>query len=203
MPDDLPEQGPMLTSRNDQRLTRVGYWLERTKLDELPQLLNVLSSDMSVIGPRPEVPKFVDRASPDLWDQVLSVKPGIFGPNQIHYRNESELYPPGCDTEAFRRRASQPRKSWLAARSPGARPSATAGCSRAACSRQPSTRALPREAMRSRPAFSSGPGSGAPDLPRRPSTEPDRQGSAHDARGLARRNDATARRSGRATDPEK
>ena len=101
MPDDLPEQGPMLTARNDQRLTRVGYWLERTKLDELPQLLNVLRSEMSVVGPRPEVPKFVDCASPELWDQVLSVKPGIFGPNQIRYRNEADLYPPGCDIEAF------------------------------------------------------------------------------------------------------
>jgi lipopolysaccharide/colanic/teichoic acid biosynthesis glycosyltransferase len=101
MPHDLREQGPMLTARNDERLTRVGYWLERTKLDELPQLLNVLSSEMSVVGPRPEVPKFVDRALPELWDQVLSVKPGIFGPNQIRYRNEAELYPPGCDIEAF------------------------------------------------------------------------------------------------------
>lgn len=101
MPDDLPEQGPMLTTRNDQRLTRVGYWLERTKLDELPQLLNVLCGEMSVVGPRPEVRKFVDLSSPELWDQVLSVKPGIFGPNQIRYRNEGDLYPPGCDVEAF------------------------------------------------------------------------------------------------------
>jgi len=116
MPDDLPEQGPMLTARNDQRLTRVGYWLERTKLDELPQLLNVLSSDMSVVGPRPEVPKFVDRASPDLWDQVLSVKPGIFGPNQIRYRNEAELYPPGCDIEAFYLNSILPAKLEVDAR---------------------------------------------------------------------------------------
>ena len=101
MPDDLPEQGPLLTARNDQRLTRVGYWLERTKLDELPQLLNVLSGQMSVVGPRPEVPKFVDRALSELWDQVLSVKPGIFGPNQIRYRNEADLYPAGCDMESF------------------------------------------------------------------------------------------------------
>lgn len=116
MPDDLPEQGPMLTARNDQRLTRVGYWLERTKLDELPQLLNVLSSDMSVVGPRPEVPKFVDRASPDLWDQVLSVKPGIFGPNQIRYRNEADLYPPGCDLEAFYMTSILPAKLEVDAR---------------------------------------------------------------------------------------
>jgi len=101
MPDDLPEQGPMLTARNDERLTRVGYWLERTKLDELPQLLNVLAGEMSVVGPRPEVQKFVDRGLSELWDRVLSVKPGIFGPNQIRYRNEAELYPPGCDMEAY------------------------------------------------------------------------------------------------------
>jgi lipopolysaccharide/colanic/teichoic acid biosynthesis glycosyltransferase len=101
MPDDLPEQGPMLTARNDQRLTRVGYWLERTKLDELPQLLNVLAGEMSVVGPRPEVPRFVDRGLSELWNQVLSVKPGIFGPNQIRLRNEADLYPPGCDMEAF------------------------------------------------------------------------------------------------------
>ena len=116
MPDDLPEQGPLLTARNDERLTRVGYWLERTKLDELPQLLNVLSSEMSVVGPRPEVPKFVDRASPELWDQVLSVKPGIFGPNQIRYRNEAELYPPGCDVEAFYLNSILPAKLEVDAR---------------------------------------------------------------------------------------
>jgi lipopolysaccharide/colanic/teichoic acid biosynthesis glycosyltransferase len=116
MPDDLSEQGPMLTVRNDQRLTRVGYWLERTKLDELPQLLNVLSSEMSVVGPRPEVPKFVDRSSPELWDQVLSVKPGIFGPNQIRYRNEAELYPPGCDIEAFYLNSILPAKLEVDAR---------------------------------------------------------------------------------------
>jgi lipopolysaccharide/colanic/teichoic acid biosynthesis glycosyltransferase len=102
MPHEMPEQGPMLTSRNDGRLTRVGYWLERTKLDELPQLLNVLASEMSVVGPRPEVTKFVDRTTPELWDQALSVKPGIFGPNQIRYRNEADLYPKDCeDLEAF------------------------------------------------------------------------------------------------------
>ena len=102
MPHDLPEQGPMLTARNDRRLTRVGRWLERSKLDELPQLLNVLASEMSLVGPRPEVPRFVDRATPERWDLVLSVKPGIFGPNQIRYRNEGDLYPTSCaDIEAF------------------------------------------------------------------------------------------------------
>jgi lipopolysaccharide/colanic/teichoic acid biosynthesis glycosyltransferase len=117
MPHDLPEQGPMLTARDDQRLTRIGYWLERTKLDELPQLLNVLAGEMSVVGPRPEVSKFVDRATPELWDQVLSVKPGIFGPNQIRFRNEADLYPPDCaDVEDFYLRHILPEKLLVDAR---------------------------------------------------------------------------------------
>jgi lipopolysaccharide/colanic/teichoic acid biosynthesis glycosyltransferase len=111
MPHDLAVQGPMLTARDDRRLTRVGFWLERTKLDELPQLLNVVAGEMSVVGPRPEVPKFVDRATPELWDQVLSVKPGIFGPNQIRFRNEADLYPPDCtDVEDFYLRHILPEK---------------------------------------------------------------------------------------------
>jgi lipopolysaccharide/colanic/teichoic acid biosynthesis glycosyltransferase len=111
MPHELSEQGPMLTARDDGRLTRVGYWLERTKLDELPQLLNVLASEMSVVGPRPEVTKFVDRATPEFWDQALSVKPGIFGANQIRYRNEADLYPKDCeDLEAYYLRHILPAK---------------------------------------------------------------------------------------------
>lgn len=101
MYDDLPTQGPSLTLRYDFRMTRVGRILERTKLDELPQLLNVLQGHMSVIGPRPEVPKFVAHYA-ERWNGVLSVKPGIFGPNQLKNRNESELYPPGiADVEGF------------------------------------------------------------------------------------------------------
>lgn len=101
MYDRLPEPGLGLTKRHDSRLTRVGRILERTKLDELPQLLNVLLGQMSIVGPRPELPKFVD-CYPAAWDAVLSVKPGVFGPNQLSNRNESELYPPNCrDVEAF------------------------------------------------------------------------------------------------------
>ena len=117
MPHDLREQGPMLTCRNDRRLTRVGHWLERTKLDELPQLLNVLASEMSIVGPRPEVPKFVDRAASEQWDLALSVKPGIFGPNQIRYRNEADLYPKDCgDIEDFYLRHILPAKLEVDAR---------------------------------------------------------------------------------------
>jgi lipopolysaccharide/colanic/teichoic acid biosynthesis glycosyltransferase len=101
MHDDLPTQGPSLTRRYDARLTRFGRILERTKLDELPQLFNVLVGDMSIVGPRPEVPQFVEHY-PRRWDEVLSVKPGLVGPSQLRFRNESEMYPDDCDdVEAY------------------------------------------------------------------------------------------------------
>jgi lipopolysaccharide/colanic/teichoic acid biosynthesis glycosyltransferase len=94
-------QGPGVTARRDVRVTRVGAWLERTKLDELPQLLNVLLGHMSLVGPRPEIPRFTN-VYRQKWDRVLAVKPGILGPNQITHRNEAELYPDECeDPEGF------------------------------------------------------------------------------------------------------
>lgn len=101
MPHDLKTAGPSLTRRHDRRLTAVGKFLERTKLDELPQLINVLLGEMSLVGPRPEVPKFV-AYYPERWQTVLAVRPGIFGPNQLHFRNEAELFPSSCcDVEQF------------------------------------------------------------------------------------------------------
>jgi lipopolysaccharide/colanic/teichoic acid biosynthesis glycosyltransferase len=101
MRHDLPVQGPSLTRRYDVRLTSMGRVLERTKLDELPQLINVLAGDMSIVGPRPEVPKFVEHY-PDEWTRVLSVRPGLIGPSQLRLRNESELYPDRCaDVEEY------------------------------------------------------------------------------------------------------
>ncbi len=110
MPVDLPKQGPMLTRRSDPRLTKAGRWLERTKFDELPQLMNVVLGHMSLIGPRPEVPKFVDMKDPR-WQVVLSVRPGLFGLSQNSGRNESSLYPEDCDDlEAFYREHILPGK---------------------------------------------------------------------------------------------
>jgi lipopolysaccharide/colanic/teichoic acid biosynthesis glycosyltransferase len=101
MPHDLKSTGPSLTRRYDRRLTAIGQFLERTKLDELPQLLNVLVGNMSIVGPRPELPKFVNHY-PEQWQVVLSVKPGIFGPNQLKHRNEAELFPATCsDIEEY------------------------------------------------------------------------------------------------------
>jgi lipopolysaccharide/colanic/teichoic acid biosynthesis glycosyltransferase len=110
MRHDLPAQGPCVTRRYDNRLTRVGGLLERTKLDELPQLFNVLAGDMSIVGPRPEVPQFVEHY-PEQWEQVLAVKPGLVGPCQVRFRNESELYPEGCpDVEGYYVRQILPAK---------------------------------------------------------------------------------------------
>ena len=72
------------------RITYVGKVLRRTKLDELPQLINVLKGDMSLVGPRPEVEKWT-KVYPERWDKVLSVKPGITDNASIEFRNEEEL----------------------------------------------------------------------------------------------------------------
>lgn len=88
---DLVENGPSITSRGDSRMTRVGNFLQKSKLDELPQLWNVCRGDMSLVGPRPETYDFADCFDNGL-QHVLDYKPGIFGPNQILFRNEDELF---------------------------------------------------------------------------------------------------------------
>ena len=92
--------GPAVTVRGDARMTRVGQVLERTKLDELPQLWNILVGDMAIVGPRPESLAFSECFGNRYWD-VLSFKPGIFGPCQVMFRNEGRLYSPGCEPELY------------------------------------------------------------------------------------------------------
>ncbi len=93
--------GVGVTLLDDQRMTTMGRILERFKLDELPQFFNVLQGDMSIIGPRPEIPKFVQYYQ-DKWKVVHSVKPGIFGYAQTICSHEGQLYPENCkDPEAF------------------------------------------------------------------------------------------------------
>jgi len=82
--------GSRITVAGDARITRVGAFLRRYKLDELPQLWNVLKGDMSLVGPRPEVPGFVSLASLE-WRMVLSVKPGITDLATLIYRNEEAM----------------------------------------------------------------------------------------------------------------
>lgn len=82
--------GPAVTGAADPRITRVGRFLRRTKLDELPQLINVLRGEMSVVGPRPEDPRYVVLYT-DEQRQVLNVRPGITSPASIAYRNEEAM----------------------------------------------------------------------------------------------------------------
>jgi lipopolysaccharide/colanic/teichoic acid biosynthesis glycosyltransferase len=84
--------GAAVTSSGDARITPVGRRLRRTKLDELPQLWNVVRGEMSLVGPRPEDPRFVDWSNP-LHRTVFSARPGITGPAQIRFRREEELVP--------------------------------------------------------------------------------------------------------------
>lgn len=87
---DAEQNGPALTVGRDPRITRVGHWLRATKVDELPQLLNVWAGEMSLVGPRPEVQKYVDLYTED-QRRVLELKPGITDLASVKYRRESEL----------------------------------------------------------------------------------------------------------------
>ncbi len=85
--------GGLLTVANDERLTRVGAWLIRMKLDELPQLWHVLRGDMSLVGPRPECPSFVERFAGD-YSVILQVRPGITGFTQLAFACECRILDP-------------------------------------------------------------------------------------------------------------
>lgn len=92
--------GPQITIGADARITRAGRFLRRTKLDELPQFANVLCGDMSVVGPRPEVPRYVALYPADVAAQVLSVRPGITDLASLAFRDESALLAQSADPEA-------------------------------------------------------------------------------------------------------
>ena len=83
--------GPQITVGADERITRSGRFIRAYKLDELPQLLNVLLGDMSIVGPRPEVPRYVALYPADVRDEVLSVRPGMTDWASVQYRSESTL----------------------------------------------------------------------------------------------------------------
>jgi lipopolysaccharide/colanic/teichoic acid biosynthesis glycosyltransferase len=82
--------GALITAQGDSRITRVGKWLRNAKLDELPQLLNVLRGDMSLVGPRPEVPKYTELYTPE-QRLVFAMRPGITGPAAIAYADEEAI----------------------------------------------------------------------------------------------------------------
>ncbi|HET6875915.1 MAG TPA: sugar transferase [Jatrophihabitans sp.] len=84
---DGPQQGPLVSGTRDPRVTPVGSWLRKTRLDELPQLVNLLRGDLTLVGPRPEVPRFV-REYTDDEREMLRVRPGIIGPGALLFAAE-------------------------------------------------------------------------------------------------------------------
>jgi len=110
MVQDAPKRGGAITAENDPRVTRVGKILRKTKLDELPQLWNVLKGEMSLVGPRPQVEQYVALWEPTLREKVLSVRPGITGLTQIRYRHEETLLAQQPDPETYYREVLLPLK---------------------------------------------------------------------------------------------
>ncbi|MCE8017066.1 sugar transferase [Halomonas sp. MCCC 1A17488] len=104
-----PQAGTSVTTLDDPRITRLGRILRRSKLDELPQLFNVLAGHMSFVGPRPDVPGFADLL--DEQDRViLAVRPGITGPATLKYRDEERLLAGVADPERYNREVIFPDK---------------------------------------------------------------------------------------------
>ena len=91
--------GPQITVGEDARITRSGRFIRAYKLDELPQLINVLLGDMSLVGPRPEVPRYVALYPADVREEVLSVRPGMTDLASVQYRSESDLLAASSDPE--------------------------------------------------------------------------------------------------------
>ncbi len=92
------KNGLLTVGERDNRITRVGYFLRKYKIDEFPQLINILKDDMSIVGPRPEVRKYVNMYSPEQL-RVLSVRPGLTDYASIKYVNENEVLAAAEDPE--------------------------------------------------------------------------------------------------------
>lgn len=91
--------GLPLTIGDDPRITRAGRWLRRTRLDELPQLFDVLRGDMSLVGPRPEVPRYLAHYPPALRERALAVRPGMTDPASLQFIDEATLLARAADPE--------------------------------------------------------------------------------------------------------
>ena len=113
MVEDAPRSGPVITLGADPRITRVGRLLRKSKLDEVPQLLNVLRGDMSFVGPRPEIPQYVEMFRRD-YEEILIVRPGITDLASLKYRDEAALLQNYPDPEAAYRKVILPDKIELA-----------------------------------------------------------------------------------------
>ena len=115
MAADAPERGPLITVGDDARITRAGAWLRRSKLDELPQLIDVLAGHMSLVGPRPEVPAYVACYPSALRESVLAVRPGITDPVSLEFADEGALLAAAADPEREYVEVLMPRKLRAAA----------------------------------------------------------------------------------------
>jgi lipopolysaccharide/colanic/teichoic acid biosynthesis glycosyltransferase len=105
-------QDTTVTTIHDARITKVGRLFRRTKIDELPQLINVLIGQMSFVGPRPDVPGFADSLSGEARD-ILLLRPGITGPATLYYRDEENLLADVDDAEEYNRNVIYPHKVQL------------------------------------------------------------------------------------------
>jgi lipopolysaccharide/colanic/teichoic acid biosynthesis glycosyltransferase len=105
---EADKSGPGITTAEDSRITPIGRFLRKTKLDELPQLINVIRGEMSLVGPRPEDPRYVAHYTPD-QRQVLRVRPGITSAASLQYRDESTLLT-GPDWEKTYVKSIMPQK---------------------------------------------------------------------------------------------
>ena len=116
MRHDPSGEGMQITVGGDSRITRVGAFLRQTKLDELAQLLDVWQGQMSLVGPRPEVPRYVAHYPQDLKDKVLSVRPGITDIASIEYRDENTVLAQAANPEHEYIHVVMPHKLALQAR---------------------------------------------------------------------------------------
>jgi lipopolysaccharide/colanic/teichoic acid biosynthesis glycosyltransferase len=99
MVTDAPTRGLPITVGADPRITRAGGFLRRTRIDELPQFIDVLQGTMSLVGPRPEVPRYVALYPPGLRERALAVRPGITDPSSIEFIDEAERLARAADPE--------------------------------------------------------------------------------------------------------
>lgn len=106
---DIEDMETTVTTKYDLRITRSGYWMRHLKIDELPQLWNVLTGEMSFVGPRPDVAGYADRLEGE--DRILlQIKPGITGPATLKYRNEEEILSGVDDPEKYNAEVIWPDK---------------------------------------------------------------------------------------------
>lgn len=99
MTENRQNAGALFTVKHDPRITRVGRFLRKSKIDELPQLINVLKGEMTFVGPRPEVPSYVDLFRAD-YEEILRIRPGITDLASIKYRDEASVLSQSPDPEA-------------------------------------------------------------------------------------------------------